>query len=128
MATWEQVRKIALRLPEASELDRHGHAAWLVRDKAFAWERPLRKSDLEALGDRAPKGAILAVRVEHLLAKEARLAARPEVCFTTPHFDGYPAVLVRLGKARVADLDELLLEAWLAQAPKRLVKLFRAEP
>jgi len=128
MAAWKDVRRIALALPETTERERHGTAAWFVRDKAFAWERPLRKSDLEALGDRAPKGAILAVRVEHLLAKEARLAARPEVCFTTPHFDGYPAVLVRLGKARVADLDELLLEAWLAQAPKRLVKLFRAEP
>ena len=128
MATWEQVRRIALRMPETSEQNRHGTAAWFVRDKAFAWERPLRKSDLEALGDRAPKGAILAVRVEHLLAKEAHLAARPEVCFTTPHFDGYPAVLVRLGKAKVADLDEMLLEAWLAQAPRRLVKTFRAGP
>ena len=125
MATWEQVRKIALRLPETSEGDRHGHATWFVRDKAFAWERPLRKSDLVALGDRAPKGAILAVRVEHLLVKEARLAARPAVCFTTPHFDGYPALLVRLGKAKVADLEELLVEAWLSRAPKTLVRRYR---
>ena len=121
MATWEQVREIALGLPETSERIRHGNAAWFVRDKAFAWERPLRKSDLEALGTEAPKGAILAVRV-HLLVKEARLAARPEVYFTTPHFDGYPAILVRLGKAKVADLREMLLEAWRMQAPKTLAR------
>jgi hypothetical protein len=125
VATWDQVRKIALRLPETSERVRHETAAWYVRDKAFAWERPLRKSDVEALGEDAPKGAILAVRVEHLLAKEARLAARDGVCFTTPHFDGYPAVLIRLGKAKVADLEEMLVEAWLAQAPKTLARRYR---
>lgn len=125
MASWDQVRKIALRLPETSEGTRHDHATWFVRDKAFAWERPLRKSDLEALGDAAPKGAILAVRVEHQLAKEARLAGQPDVCFTIPHFDGYPALLVRLGKARVKDLEEMLVEAWLARAPKPLARRFR---
>lgn len=125
MASWDQVRKIALRLPETSEGNRHDHLTWFVRDKAFAWERPLRKSDLEALGDAAPKGAILAVRVEHLFAKEARLAAQPDVCFTTPHFDGYPAVLVRLGKAKVRDLEEMLVEAWLARAPKTRARRYR---
>ena len=110
---------MALALPEVVQIDR-GNAAWAVRDKVFAWERPLRPSDLKALGASAPKGAILAVRVEHLLAKEARLAAQPEVLFTTPHFDGYPAVLVRLGKIKVAALEELLVEGWLARAPKRL--------
>ena len=95
-----------------------------MRDKPFAWERPLRPADVAALGDRAPKGAILAVRVEHLLAKEARLAAQPGVCFTTPHFDGYPAVLVRLGKIGVKDLKELIVEAWLARAPKTLVRQY----
>ena len=125
MAAWKDVRRIALALPETEEQERHGTAAWLVRDKAFAWERPLRKADLEALGDRAPQGAILAVRVEHLLAKEARLAAGPAACFTTPHFDGYPAVLVRLGKAKVAELEEMLIEAWLARAPKTLARKYR---
>ena len=55
------------------------------------------QGDLEALGDAAPDGPILGVRVEHLVAKEALLADDPGVYFTTPHFDGYPAVLVRLG-------------------------------
>jgi hypothetical protein len=125
MAGWKDVRRIALVLPETGERERQGKAAWSVRDKVFAWERPLRKSDLEALGDRAPKGAILAVRVPHQLAKEARLAGQPEVCFTIPHFDGFPAVLVRLGKAKAADLEELLTEAWLAQAPKTLARRYR---
>jgi hypothetical protein len=65
--------------------------------------------------------------VEHLLGKEARLAAQPDVCFTTPHFDGYPAVLVRLDKIRVAKLRPLLVEAWLARAPKRLVRDYLEE-
>jgi hypothetical protein len=122
MARWNDVRRIALALPETSEHQKLGLTSWSVRDKGFAWERPLRPADLRALGDRAPKGPVLAVRVEHLLAKEARLAGQPHLCFTTPHFDGYPAVLVRLDKIRVAELKPLLVEAWIARAPKRLVR------
>jgi hypothetical protein len=97
--------------------------------RSSAETTPLRASDLRDLGDRAPKGEILAVRVEHLLAKEARLAAQPDICFTMPHFDGYPAVLVRLGKIRVSDLKDLIVEAWLARAPKTLVRRYQgAEP
>jgi hypothetical protein len=122
MATWDDVRRIALGLPETSEGTSHGNTAWKVRDKGFVWERPLRKSDLEALGEAAPDGPILGARVEHLVAKEALLASDPDVFFTTPHFDGYPAVLVRLDQIRVEDLDEVIVEAWLARAPKRLSK------
>jgi hypothetical protein len=124
MAGWKDVSRIALTLPKTSERTKNGLTSWSVCDKSFAWERPLRPADLRALGDRAPKGPILGVRVEHLLAKEARLAAQPDVCFTTPHFDGYPAVLVQLDKIRVADLKPLLVEAWLARAPKRLAREF----
>ena len=46
--------------------------------------------------------------------------------FTTPHFDGYPAVLVRLAEISVPELTELITDAWLAQAPKTLVKAFLA--
>jgi hypothetical protein len=60
--------------------------------------------------------------VEHLGAKEALLADDPAVYFTTPHFDGYPAVLVRLDRIPVDELEELIVEAWLARAPKRLAK------
>ena len=90
------------------------------------WERPLRKRDLEALGDAAPDGPILGARVEHLIAKEALLADESGVFFTTPHFDGYPAVLVRLPEIELDLLEEVVTEAWLARAPKRLVREYLA--
>ena len=124
MATWEDVHRLALALPQAVEESRGGQRAWSVRDKTFAWERPLRRGDLEALGDAAPGGPVLAVRVPDLGAKEAVLATDAEVCFTTPHFNGYPAVLVRLEQAAVPLLEELLTEAWLSRAPKRLAREF----
>jgi len=97
---------------------------WRVKDKLFVWERPLRKSDLEALGDAAPDGPILGVRTEHLVAKEAILADPSGVYFTTPHFNGYPAVLVKLGEIGVEDLEELIVEAWLARAPAKLAQAY----
>jgi hypothetical protein len=124
MADWTDVRRIALSLPEATEQPMHGLPSWRVRKKLFVWERPLRKSDMEALGDAAPDGPILGARVEHLLAKEALLADDPTVYFTTPHFDGYPSVLVRLERIAVDELEELTIEAWLARAPKRLAKQY----
>jgi hypothetical protein len=95
-----------------------------VRAKSFAWERPLRRGDLRALGDAAPDGPILAARVPDLGAKEALLAEGDRGYFTTPHFDGYPAVLVRLGEIPMPDLEELLVEAWLARAPKRVAAAY----
>ena len=124
MATWDDVRRIALALPETSEQSTHGNLEWRVKDKGFVWERPLRRADIAALGVSAPDGPILGVHVEHVGIKEALLAEDPDVYFTTPHFNGYPAVLVRLARIDVAQLDELLLEAWLARAPKRLAKEF----
>ena len=124
MASWDDVRRIALALPETREDTSRELAFWTVKGKGFVWERPLRKSDLKALGDAAPGGPILGARVEHLVAKEALLADDPGVYFTTPHFDGYPAVLVRLGQIPVDELEELIVEAWLARAPKRLAKAY----
>lgn len=120
MATWDDVRRLALSLPETSERIARERASWRVRDKLFVWERPLRPADLRALGEGAPEGPILGARVEHLGAKEAILADDPGVCFTTPHFDGYPAVLVRLDRISLPELEELIVDAWLCQAPKRL--------
>jgi hypothetical protein len=127
MASWDDVRRLALALPETSEGVSRDLRRWLVKDKGFVWERPLRRSDLEALGDAAPDGPILGARVEHLVAKEALLADDPSVYFTTPHFDGYPAILVRLEEIGQEDLEELIVEAWLARAPKRLVKEYLSE-
>ena len=124
MPTWDDVRRMALALPETSERRSRDLRHWQVKDKGFVWERPLRRSDLEALGEHAPDGPILGARVEHLGAKEALLADDPVVFFTTPHFDGYPAVLAPLERITLEDLSELIIEAWLARAPKRLAKAY----
>jgi hypothetical protein len=123
MATWDDVRRIALELPETVERSsRDGILEWRVRDKGFVWERPLRRADREALGAAAPDGPILAAWVPDLGVKQALLAEDPDVYFTTPHFDGFRAVLVRLDRVAAPELEELLVEAWLQRAPKRLAK------
>lgn len=127
MANWDDVRRVALALPEAREEERRGLTFWIVKDRLFVWERPLRQSDLKALGDAAPEGPILGARVEHLIAKEALIAENPDVYFTTPHFDGYPAVLIRLEKIAPDELEEVIIEAWLNRAPKRVAKAYIAE-
>ncbi|HEY3758830.1 MAG TPA: MmcQ/YjbR family DNA-binding protein [Solirubrobacteraceae bacterium] len=127
MPTWDDVRRLALALPETSErLSRENHQ-WRVKDKLFVWERPLRPKEIEALGADAPDGAILGARVEHVGAKEALIADDPRVFFTTPHFDGYAAILVRLDRIAPKDLEEVVTEAWLARAPPRLIKEYLSE-
>ncbi len=122
VAEWNDVRRIALALPETSERPAYGNTAWRVRDKLFVWERPLRLKEISDLAKRTPSGPILAVRVEDLGVKEALLQDDPETFFTTPHFDGYPAVLIRLDRISLEELNELIVEAWLCRAPKRLAK------
>lgn len=121
MATWDELRQIAMSLPEVSErADRNGIRQWRVKDKLMVWERPLRKSDFAALGEGAPDGPILGARVPDVGAKYALLADGGDVYFTTPHFDNYPAILVRLDNIPNEEMEELVIEAWLTQAPKRL--------
>ena len=127
MATWDDVRRLALALPETHKDLRRGLMFWVVKDKLFVWERPLRNSDLKALGEAAPEGPILGARVEHLLAKDALIADNPDVYFTTPHFDNYPAILILLEKIAVDELEEVIVEAWLSRAPKRVAKAYAAE-
>ena len=127
MPTFPDVRRLALALPGAQERESRGLTQWRVADKLFVWERPLRQSDLKALGDAAPEGPILGARVEHLVAKEALLADNPAVYFTTPHFDDYPAVLARLEVIPLDELEELVVEAWLCRAPKKLAERYVQE-
>jgi len=127
VATWQDVRRIALSLPETSEEQRNGGPVWTVRGKMFAWERPLRRADLEALGAGAPTGAILGLRTADLEMKAAMLASDASVFFTTPHFDGYCAVLVHLASVSKKKLRESIEEAWLARAPSRVAKAFLAD-
>jgi hypothetical protein len=127
VATWNDVARIIGQLPLIAEPSPHD---WRVGKKLVAWERPLRKSDYEALralGSQPPQGDILGVRVSDEGVKFALIADQPEVYFTTPHFDGYPAVLVKLAEIAVVDLEELITEAWLTQAPKKLVQEFLAQ-
>lgn len=120
MATWDQVHEIAATLPE---IERRGNE-WRVRGKLVAWERLLRKSDHEALGEEAPSGDILAVWLPSLEAKEALLADGREIYFTTPHFDGHRSVLIRLEELPTDELEELMIEAWVDRAPRRLALPF----
>jgi hypothetical protein len=124
MATWEDVRRIALTLPETTERSHYGGPAWRVKEKSFVWDRPLRRGDLDALGDAAPTGPILGVRVADEGVKLALIADAPRVFFTIPHFNGYPAVLVRLDEITVDELEEVVVEAWLTKAPKRLAAAY----
>ena len=127
MATWEDVARIVGELPLTSE---QSPRDWRVGKKLLAWERPLRPSDREALamkGSEPPEGDIMGVRVSDEGVKFALIADEPSVYFTTPHFDGYPAVLVQLAEIEVRDLEEVITEGWLTQAPRKLVQEFLAD-
>lgn len=122
MASWRDVARLAMALPGTSErTSSDDKLSWVVNDKLFTWERPLRRADIAALGEDAPTGPILGVRTPDLEMKEVLLTSDPGVYFTTPHFDGYPAVLVRLEKIALKELKDLIVEAWLSRAPKRVV-------
>jgi hypothetical protein len=127
VATWYDVARIVRELALTSEPSPHD---WRVGKKLLAWERPLRPSERDALaagGSKQPEGDILGVRVSDEGVKFGLIADEPGVYFTTPHFDGYPAVLVRLAEIAVRDLEDLITEAWLTQAPKKLVQEFLAD-
>jgi hypothetical protein len=112
MASWEDVATISLGLAEVEEGTSWGNRAWKVKGKLFAWERPLRKKEVEEPGDAAPAGEILGVRVPDEGAKQALIESEPEIYFTTAHFDGHASVLIRLDRIPRADLEEAILEAW----------------
>jgi hypothetical protein len=123
MADQSDVRRIALSLPETSEGD--DHFAFSVRNgtkaKGFAWVWMER---VEPKKPRLPRNDILAVRVANASEKEMLLASDPEKFFTEPHYNGFPAVLVRLAAIGVDELVELLVDAWRSQASRALVKAF----
>lgn len=132
MPTLDDVRTIALGFPETMErVDGHRHGAtWRTKSGVFVWERGPSGVDLEALekiGRQWPTGPVIGVRTDGLDAKEAMLAGFPEVFFTIPHFEGYPAVLVRLEKIEPDLLREIITDAWILKAPKRLATTWLAD-
>ena len=125
MVSLDEVARVALEMPEASEGERHGNLSWSVGGKVFAWERPFSKADIRRFGDvPPPEGPILAVRVEDLSEKEAVLAAQPKAFFTIPHFDGYSAVLIQLKAVTKRALREAIVDGWLACAPPKLADAY----
>jgi hypothetical protein len=130
MADLDDVAAAAAALPEATEGVQYRGRAWSVAGKAFVWERAFSKADLKRFGhEPVPQGPIAAIRTQDLGEKEAILASHPAF-FTIPHFDGYPAVLVRLEAMPVEVLREAVLDGWLACAPPRLAEAYlgRADP
>ena len=127
MATWDDVRAFALAMPEVIERvgGHRGTTQWLVRDKAFVWDRPLGKGDREALGEATPTGDVLAACVGDEASKAEYLAIGAPY-FTTPHFDGHAIVLVDLADLDDTELMELITDAWLHRAPAKLRKAWES--
>lgn len=114
MATEDDVRRIALSLPETTEKPWYGTPGFRVKDKGFLRIRT------EAEGR-------LVVFVADEDEKEALLASDPQKFSTTPHYDGYPIVLVDLSQVDEPELTELIVDSWLAKAPTRVRRAHEAE-
>lgn len=113
MITVDDVRRIALGLPDVYEQESHNaRPSWRTKPRMFTWLR----DDPEAL----------VVWVESVEEKEALIAAEPEKFFTTSHYEGQPIVLVRLEAIDVDEAAELITESWRLRAPKSLVKKWDA--
>jgi hypothetical protein len=126
MATQADVRRIALSLPDTEEAkDRF---AFSVRNKGklkgFVW---VWMDRVEPKKPRVAQPKVIAIRTASLFDKDFLLASDSEKFFTEPHYNGYPAVLVRLPAITARELRSLITEAWRCQAPKALAKRFSDE-
>ncbi len=113
MATWDDVRELALALPEAEDSTTYSKAAFKVAGKAFAWESPHEQGALVLRCDPGERPLMI--------------ESNPEMFFATPHYDGYPMVLVHLEHADTEELADRIEESWLLTAPKKLVDAYAAD-
>lgn len=129
MATWDDVSRIAAALPETAEGTTFHNQAWLVKGKSFVWKRALNQADIKRWGTATPlpEGPIVAAYVADLDEKDALVTEEPDVFFTIEHFSGFSAVLIRLDVIDTDRLEDVLTDAWLARAPKRLANEFLSE-
>lgn len=127
MATIDDVRTIALSLPDTIEKPAWGNDTWRVGGKMFVWDRPLSKTDRAELGDAAPEGPLIGLYTGDMGEKQAILAGDPAVFLTITHFDQHPMVLARLDELDAERLREVVVDAWLARAPEKLAREYLAE-
>ena len=113
MATWEDVRRLALALPEAEESTTYRKPAFKVAGKIFAWESPHVRGALALNCDPDERPLMI--------------ETNPEMFFATPHYEGYPIVLVHLEEADAKELAERIEESWLIAAPKKLADAYAPE-
>ena len=130
MATMVDLDELALAMPQASkELSDDGRPTYLVHGKFFCFHRSRRRDAIDPdTGERLDD--VLVFRVADLGVKELMLADERSVFFTTPHFDGYSAVLIRIPDLASLDREELedaVVEAWLTRAQKRVAKAWLDE-
>jgi hypothetical protein len=126
----DDLDELALALPETTkELSEDGRPTYVVNGKYYCFHRSQRRDAVDAeTGERLSD--VLVFRVSDLDVKELILADDRAVFFTTPHWNGYPAVLLRIRDLARIDREELqdtLVEAWLTRAPKRVAKAWLAE-
>jgi hypothetical protein len=124
MATQADVRRIAMSLPGTREAENDFAFSVLNKGKSrgYVW---VWKERVNPKKPRVPNPAVLAVRVGSLAEREAMIGAEPKKFFTEPHYEGFPAVLVRLAAIRVGQLREIMTDAWRTQAPKDLLDRIR---
>jgi hypothetical protein len=130
MTTMADLDELALAMPETTrEASQDGRPTYLVHGKGFCFHRSNRKDALDpATGEQLED--VLVFRVDDLDAKELLLSDARGIFFTTPHWNGYPAVLIRIPSLAAIDRDELrdlVVEAWLTRAKPRLAKGWLAE-
>ena len=125
MATMADLDKLALAMPQATkELSDDGRPTYLVHGKFFCFHRSRRRDAIDPdTGERLDD--VVVFRVADVGIKELMLADDRGIFFTTPHWDGYSAVLIRIPDLARLDRDELedaVVEAWLTRAQKRVAK------